>query len=255
MKTIESGKCFILHLDQWPALNCYSDEQLGRLLRHICRWILDDSGDVRKEGLLVDSDIMPMYLILQNQAAIDDKKYQQKCEKNRQNARRRWSKNDSDATACERMQNNNNNNNNNNNKNNNNNNNNKINKEFLVDLGRRDSSSSSTVSVAANVGEEEEEDDFSILMKKKFLPWWNQLVKDYDSNIKPLRIMTEKRIERLRQICDTYGKDVLFEACRKAFASPFLNGRSAKSKFIATFDWIIDEKNFLNVLEGNFYTK
>ena len=93
------------------------------------------------------------------------------------------------------------------------------------------------------------------MMKEKFLPWWNQLVKDYDSNIKPLRMMTEKRIKRLRQICDTYGKDILFEVCRKAFASPFLNGRSAKSKFIATFDWIIDEKNFLNVLEGNFYTK
>ena len=251
MKTIESGKCFILHLDQWPALNCYSDEQLGRLLRHICRWILDDSGDVRKEGLLVDNDIMPMYLILQNQAAIDDKKYQQKCEKNKQNAIKRWSKNDSDATACERMQNNNNNKNNNNN----NNNNNKINKESLVDLGRRDCSSSSTVSVAANVGEEEEEDDFSKMIKEKFLPWWNQLVKDYDSNIKPLRIMTEKRIERLRQICDTYGKDILFEVCRKALASPFLNGKGKNANFIATFNWIIDEKNFLNVLEGNYYLK
>jgi len=255
MKTIESGKCFILHLDQWPALNCYSDEQLGRLLRHICRWILDDSGDVRKEGLLVENDIMPMYLILQNQAAIDDKKYQQKCEKNKQNARRRWSKNDSDATVCERMQNNNNNNNNNNKNNNNNNNNNKINKESLVDLGRRDSSSSPEIRDSANVAEEEEEDNFSKLMKENFLPWWNQLVKDYDSNIKPMIYMTKNRIELARKICDTYGKDDLFKACRKAFASPFLNGRGKNAKFIATFDWMMDEKNFLNVLEGNFYTK
>ena len=51
------------------------------------------------------------------------------------------------------------------------------------------------------------------------------------------------------------GKDILFEACRKAISSlPFLNGRNAKNRFVATFDWIIDEKNFLNVLEGNFYT-
>ena len=92
-------------------------------------------------------------------------------------------------------------------------------------------------------------------MKEKFLPWWNELVKEYDSNIKPMKYMTQRRIEMARQICKTYGKDNLFAACRMAFASPFLNGRSAKSKFIATFDWIIDEKNFLNVLEGNFYTK
>ena len=123
------------------------------------------------------------------------------------------------------------------------------------DYGRRYSSSSSTEIVAASVDEEDEEDNFSRMIKEKFMPWWNQLIKDYESNIKPLRMMTEKRIERLRQICDTYGKDILFEACRKAISSSFLNGRNAKNRFVATFDWIIDEKNFLNVLEGNFYTK
>ena len=133
--------------------------------------------------------------------------------------------------------------------------NNKINKESLVDLRRRDSSSSYTEIVAASVDEEDEEDNFSRMIKEKFMPWWNQLVKDYDSNIKPLRIMTEKRIERLRQICDTYGKDILFEVCRKALASPFLNGKGKNANFIATFNWIIDEKNFLNVLEGNYYLK
>ena len=250
MKTIESGKCYILHLDQWPGLEYLSDEKLGSLIRHIVHWMLDETGDERKEELLVPTDLLPLFKVLQNQVRIDDKKYQQKCEKNKQNAIKRWSKNDSDATACERMQNNNNNKNNNNN----NNNNNKINKESLVDSLRRDSSSSA-VSGDANGSEEDEEDNFSRMIKEKFMPWWNQLVKDYDSNIKPLRIMTEKRIERLRQICDTYGKDILFEVCRKALASPFLNGKGKNANFIATFNWIIDEKNFLNVLEGNYYLK
>ena len=104
MKTIKSGKCYILHLDQWPALNCLSDEQLGRLLRHICYWLLDESGDGNTEGLLVENDIKPLYILLQNQAVIDDRKYQQKCELNRRKAMKRWAVKEQDAAACRGMQ-------------------------------------------------------------------------------------------------------------------------------------------------------
>ena len=92
-------------------------------------------------------------------------------------------------------------------------------------------------------------------MKKKFLPWWNELVKDTASDIKPMKHMTRNRIELARKICKTYGKDNLFLACRKAMLSPFLNGRGKNARFIATFDWIVNEKHFLDVLEGNFYNK
>ena len=235
-------KSFILYPNQWEPLSCLSDEQLGRLFRHIFCWLNDESLDLQKEEQLVGSDILLAFRFMRMQINIDLEKYQKTCEKNRMNAYKRWAKNANDATAFFAMP--------------NKDKDKDKNKDWEV-VGRiNSSSSSSTVSDAANGNEEEdEEENFSMMMKEKFMPWWNQLVKDYDSNIKPLRMMTEKRIERLRQICDTYGKDILFEVCRKAFASPFLNGRSAKSKFIATFDWIIDEKNFLNVLEGNFYNK
>ena len=233
MKTIESGKCFILHLDQWPALNCYSDEQLGRLLRHICRWILDDSGDVRKEGLLVDNDIMPMYLILQNQAAIDDKKYQQKCEKNRQNIMKRWGKSADNTNVQSGIQNNNNNNNNNNNK----------------------SSIAAAVGISEPVANAEEAaaaDSFYEKAEKEWMPWFNRLLDGYESQIPRLRMMTKPRAERLRELLEKYGRDVVAETFRKAAGSQFLNGRGTKNKFIAKFDWIIDEKHFLDILEGNF---
>jgi len=251
-------KAFVLYPNQWEPLSCLSDEQLGRLFRHIFCWLNDESLDIQKEEQLVESDILLAFRFMRMQINIDIEKYQKLCELNRRKAMKRWEKQANDAAAFSAMhkkEKENKKENENENEKENENENEKENEREVV--GRiNSSSSSSTVSDAANGNEEEdEEDNFSIMIKEKFMPWWNQLIKDYESNIKPLRMMTEKRIERLRQICDTYGKDILFEVCRKAFASPFLNGRSAKSKFIATFDWIIDEKNFLNVLEGNFYNK
>ena len=67
---------------------------------------------------------MPLYILLQNQALIDDRKYQQKCEKIRRNIMKRWGKNAVDTNVDFGIQNNNKNNNSNNNKNNNKNNNN-----------------------------------------------------------------------------------------------------------------------------------
>ena len=247
---MKKPKAFVLYPNQWEPLSCLSDEQLGRLFRHIFTWLNDGSLDIKKEEQLVESDILLAFRFMRMQINIDIKKYQQLCDKRKEAANKRWENHSKNANASFAMH-----------KKENEKENeieNEIEKENEREVVGRinSSSSSSTVSDAANGNEEEdEEDNFSIMIKEKFLPWWNQLIKDYDSNIKPLRMMTKKRIERLRQICDTYGKDILFEVCRKAFASPFLNGRSAKSKFIATFDWIIDEKNFLNVLEGNFYTK
>ena len=232
---------FVLYSEQWGPLSCLSDEQLGRLFRHIFCWLIDGSGDVKKEEQLVETDILIPYRFMTTQISIDTEKFKRKCEKNRQNIMKRWAKKKKDTNVDLVIHNENENENENENGN---------------DYGRRYSSSSSTVSDAANGNEEEdEEDNFSKMIKEKFMPWWNQLIKDYESNIKPLRMMTEKRIERLRQICDTYGKDILFEVCRKALASPFLNGKGKNANFIATFDWIVNDKNFLNVLEGNFYTK
>ena len=249
-------KAIVLYCEQLSLIRSYTFEQLGHLLSALIRNA--DGEDAQAIESSLQEPVLTAYRFIALQINIDKEKYQQTCERRRAAANKRWAKNDADANAFFAMHNNNKNNNKNKNENKNENKNKNENEnKNEEDFGRiNSSSSSSTVSDIANGNEEEdEEDNFSRMIKEKFMPWWNQLVKDYDSNIKPLRIMTEKRIERLRQICDTYGKDILFEVCRKAFASPFLNGRNAKNRFIATFDWIIDEKNFLNVLEGNFYTK
>ena len=239
---------FILYYSQWPALKELSAQELGVLLQAIFRTMGDESVDDILTSL--EGKVRMAFQFLMVQIKYDNEKYQKKCEKNKLNIMKRWGKNTNDTNVDLVIPNNNNNNNKDNNSNNNKDNNQEV-------VGRiNSSSSSSTVSDAANGNEEEdEEDNISKMIEEKFLPWWNDLIKQYKSSIKPLRMMTKKRIKRLRQICETYGKDNLFEACHKAIRSPFLNGRSANSKFIATFDWIIDEKNFLNVLEGNFYNK
>ena len=240
-------KAIVLYCEQLSLIRSYTFEQLGHLLSALIRNA--DGEDAQAIESSLQEPVLTAYRFIALQINIDKEKYQQTCERRRAAINKRWAKNKDDTIVDFVIHNNNKNNNKNKNENKNEN-------ENENDYGRRYSSSSSTVSDAANGNEEEdEEDNFSKMIEEKFMPWWNQLIKDYESNIKPLRMMTEKRIERLRQICDTYGKDILFEACRKAISSPFLNGRNAKNRFIATFDWIIDEKNFLNVLEGNFYTK
>ena len=51
-------KAFVLYPNQWEPLSCLSDEQLGRLFRHIFTWLNDGSLDLQKEEQLVESDIL-----------------------------------------------------------------------------------------------------------------------------------------------------------------------------------------------------
>ena len=93
------------------------------------------------------------------QLRLDSKKYQQTCEKNRQNIMKRWSKKNKDTTVDLVIP--------------NKNKDKDKDKDWEV-VGRiNSSSSSSTVSDIANGNEEEdEEDNFSIMIKEKFLSWW-----------------------------------------------------------------------------------
>lgn len=52
---------------------------------------------------------------------------------------------------------------------------------------------------------------------------------------------------RLRE----YGTDTVLEMLGKAVRSEFLNGRTPRG-WIATFDWLMQPRNFPKVLEGNY---
>ena len=240
-------KVLMIHADHWPALSCLSDEQLGRLLRHLCTWFFDDSGDDRKEELLVDSDIRPSFLFMRAQINLDTKKYQQKCEKRRDAANKRWSLNANDANAffaCNKNENNNKNNNENNNENKSKNNNNNSSKA-AIDINN---SNGEAVNDAAAA-------DFSSFlerMRKGFLPWFNKTLDEHDSKIPRVKIITEERARRIKAIIDSYGQAAFEQTIRIAAGAAFLNGRGEKNKFVATLAWIIDPSHFIDVYEGKY---
>jgi hypothetical protein len=243
---------FILYYSQWPALKELSAQELGILLQAIFRTMGDESIDDIMTSL--EGKVRIAFQFLMVQIKYDNEKYQKKCELNRQKALKRWGKDANDATAYLAMHNNNNKKDNNNNKNNNSNknsnkNNNKNNNNA--------SSIAAAVSISESVANAEEAaaaaDDLLIKnIKENWMPWFNQLLDSYDSKIPRLRVISQERARRMQAIKEKYGFDALTEVCRRAAGSQFLNGRGVKNKFIATFDWILVEKNFMKVLEGNY---
>ena len=242
---------FILYYSQWPALKSLSVQELGELLQAIFRTLGDE--DVEDVANSLDEKVQIAFRFLMVQINYDNEKYQKKCEKNKQNAMKRWSKNANDATAFFAMPNNNNNNNSNTNTNSNIN----INSNINSNNRRRDSSSSSVISEKAANEEEDEEEDSLIFEKaeKQWLPWFNKLLDDNASAIPRMRKMTMERAKAMKSLADKYGNDALLEVLRRAAQNSFLNGRSKRSNFVADIDWLLKEENFMKVYENKFFIK
>ena len=239
-------KAIVLYCEQLSLIRSYTFEQLGHLLSALIRNA--DGEDAQAIESSLQEPVLTAYRFIALQINIDKEKYQQTCERRRAAANKRWAKNDDDANAFFAMHNKNKNKNNNKNKNKNENKNNNKNEN-------KNNSSCAAVGISEPVANAEEAaaaDSFYEKAEKEWMPWFNRLLDGYESQIPRLRMMTKPRAERLRELLEKYGRDVVAETFRKAAGSQFLNGRGTKNKFIAKFDWIIDEKHFLDILEGNF---
>lgn len=69
-----------------------------------------------------------------------------------------------------------------------------------------------------------------------------------------VRTMTPNRRVHCRTFLKSFSKESIDEGFRKANASSFLNG-SSKAWNGASFDWLINQSNFVKVLEGNYDDK
>ena len=177
---------------------------------------------------------------------VNFEKYDQICEKKRKAANKRWGKSEGDARASSALHNDNDNDNENENENEN---------EKKEEINSS-SSSSNNDSDAVAEKEDKEEKNFSEIFKKAedtWMPWFNSLLKMNGSAIPPLKMMTPKRAKKLCRLARKYGNEKAQEVFRRAAQTPFLNGKGKKSTFVASFDWLLEEKNFLNVYEGKFY--
>lgn len=91
-----------------------------------------------------------------------------------------------------------------------------------------------------------EETAFILIMQ-----YFNKCVHLYHSDIKPVRALTEDRRQKLRVILSKYHSAALRAAVSNAMQSEFLNGRTKRRKAAADFDWIMEEKHFVQCIENS----
>ena len=239
-------KSIILYSDQLSLIRGYSFEQLGHLLSALIRNI--DGEDTKVIERTLQEPVLTAYRFIALQLKIDKEKYQQTCEKRKSSANKRWHKKGKDANAFFAMHNDNENENENEKENENENENEK--KEEI------NSSSSSSNNDSDGVAEEEDEEEKILKFSKKgalgWMSWFKELVETNESRISPPKIMTFERARGLYQLIKKFGRETVANVFRRAVQTSFLNGKG-KNKFVASFDWLLEEKNFVNVYEGNFF--
>lgn len=82
-----------------------------------------------------------------------------------------------------------------------------------------------------------------------FADMWNQSC----PSLPAVKKMTPARKKKVESILKDYTEADLLEAMNRVEASDFLSGRNGGWK--ANFDWLINQNNFVKVLEGNYENK
>ena len=83
------------------------------------------------------------------------------------------------------------------------------------------------------------------------------VVEDFNNTCKSLPVpvtLTDAREEEISHLLERFTEDDFHKVFVKAQNTPFLVGDNNRG-WRATFDWLITEKNFVRVLEGNFDSK
>lgn len=81
--------------------------------------------------------------------------------------------------------------------------------------------------------------------------YFNDMTAYYHSSIKPVKVLTQERMRKLENVVRRYDRKQIASAIRNAMNSDFLNGRTARRKMPADFDWIFEERNFTKIFEGS----
>jgi hypothetical protein len=249
-------KSFILYVVQKKCVDYLTTEQKGLLLDALYRTVAgEDSEDIENE---LPMAVKIAYGFINSQVERDQVKYQKTCESRSKAAKARWAKREENANASFAMLNN-------------------TDTESYTDTEtdtesytdtdtetesytekeERNSSSSSSNNDSDGVAEEDEDEEEKILKFSKkgalgWMSWFKELVETNESRISPPKIMTLERARGLYQLIKKFGRETVANVFRRAVQTSFLNGKG-KNKFVASFDWLLMEKNFVNVYEGKFY--
>nr|DAZ36980.1 MAG TPA: hypothetical protein [Caudoviricetes sp.] len=254
---------FILYTSYYAIIEGLTDEQLGKLMRAIFIYARD--GEV----INLEPTLRMAFAFIKDDMERNQAKYNEKREKLRANAQKRWQKKQLDANAEEPQQKHT-----------------KAYKSMQLDTNAEialhndnvydneyvnDNVDDSDVSNETDILEPSKEGILSASVKTEapaggkvsksqkidyagIKEYWNRKHYETKSVMPPITLMTENRKvmvkARLRQ-CKGDVK-ILYRAIDIAMASDFMNGNNKKG-WVSKFDWIFgNEQNFAKVLEGNF---
>lgn len=244
---------FILYTSDYQLIEGLTDEQLGQLTRALFIYARD--GEV----INLEPVVRMAFVFIKDKIDRNQQKYQKKCERNRENIRKRWNKSNTnntkeneripnDTSVYERIPND--------------------TTRYLYDS---DSDSDSDASKLADNNKPSEEGIQSASFKTEapgggkgsksqkidyaaVKEYWNRKHNETKSAMPPITLMTENRKVMVKARVRQCKGDVktLYRVIDIAMASDFMNGNN-KHGWLGKFDWIFgNEQNFAKVLEGNF---
>lgn len=253
---------FILYTSDYQLIEGLTDGQLGQLTRALFIYARD--GEV----VNLEPVVRMAFVFIKDKIDRNQQKYQKKCERNRENIRKRWNKSNTnntkeneripnDTSVYERIPND--------------------TTRYLYDSDSdSDSDSESDVSKETdnilepskeasmqsfsekNVCAAEEPQKSSEKKKSKkgeidyaaIKDYWNEQHDKTNSAMRRLTLMTDNRKEAIRGRLKDCKGDIskIYLAIDKAMASDYLNAGHSW----ASYDWVMTRKYFPKVLEGNY---
>ena len=248
---------FILYTSYYAIIEGLTDEQLGQLTRALFIYARDG------KTIKLEPVVRMAFSFIKDNIDRNADKYQKKCERNRENIRKRWEKKHaedtterSDTTEYERIQSNTNvyeeksripydNDNEYDNDND-------VSKETnILEPSKEGIQSASVKPEAPGGGKGSKSQNIDYAAVKEY---WNRKHDETKSAMPPITLMTENRKVMVKARVRQCKGDVktLYRVIDIAMASDFMNGNN-KHGWLGKFDWIFgNEQNFAKVLEGNF---
>ena len=251
---------FILYTSYYAIIEGLTDEQLGQLTRALFIYARDG------KAIKLEPVVRMAFSFIKDNIDRNADKYQKKCERNRENIRKRWEKKHSedttersDTTVYDRIP---------SNTNvyeeksripydNDNDNDNEYDNEYDVSKETDNkpskegiqSASVKTEAPGGGKGSKSQNIDYAAVKE-----YWNRKHNETKSSMPPITLMTENRKVMVKARVRQCKGDVktLYRVIDIAMASDFMNGNN-KHGWLGKFDWIFgNEQNFAKVLEGNF---
>lgn len=261
---------FIIYTSYLKIFEQLTDAQLGQLTRHMLSF-----ANTGKEPSIEDPLVKLSFAFIKDDMERNQRKYEEKCERLRANARKRWDKKQLDSEASEDMQKHTN-----------------VCKSMQIHANAQiamhndnvyvnvndnvyDNVDVNDVSKETNILEPSKEASMQSFSEKNVCAaeepqkssekkkskkgeidyaaikdYWNEQHDKTNSAMRRLTLMTENRKEAIRGRLKDCKGDIskIYLAIDKAMASDYLNAGHSW----ASYDWVMTRKYFPKVLEGNY---